>query len=261
MTEEIKSAPEGSGEAAPETQAEYSPVEVKAMEMGWRPKSEFSGAEEDFVDAKEFIGRAPLFERIDHQNKQIKNVQKALEMFKQHYDKVQETEYNRALATLKEQRKEALKEGDADRFDHLDTEITRVESDVQKLKETQGAPLVKEEVVHPEFQSWVARNPWYNQTQYMRAFADTAGSEFAAQGASPSEVLKKVEQAVRKEFPHKFSNPNKESAPDVDAGRGNSRRGVEMKLTDQERRIMDTLVRTGQMTEEKYLSDLKKIKG
>ena len=74
-------------QAAPET-PELSPIEQKAISMGWRPKDQFEGDEEEFIDAKEFVRRQPLFDRIENQNKQLKNVTKALEALKVHYTRV-----------------------------------------------------------------------------------------------------------------------------------------------------------------------------
>ena len=242
---------------------QYTDLEVKAMNMGWRPMEEFDGPEEEFIDAKEFVRRAPLFDKIEHQSKELKNVRKALEALKTHYTRVQETEYNRALAALKSARKDALSQGDGDRFELIDNEITKVEKQVAEIKQVQETPLVQEEVVHPEWQSWNNKNPWYQTVDYMRNYADQVGAKFAAQGMQPSEVLKEVEKAVRKEFPNKFNNPNKDSAPDVGSSRQVSRnpRKDDLELTDQERKVMNTLVSTGQLTKEKYLADLKKIKG
>ena len=53
-------------------QPTLSPIEEKAIQMGWRPKDQFEGDEEEFIDAKEFVRRQPLFDRIENQNKQLK---------------------------------------------------------------------------------------------------------------------------------------------------------------------------------------------
>ena len=45
---------------------ELSPIEQKAIQMGWRPKEQFEGDEEEFIDAKEFVRRQPLFDRIEN---------------------------------------------------------------------------------------------------------------------------------------------------------------------------------------------------
>jgi hypothetical protein len=155
--------------------------------------------------------------------------------------------------------------GDGERFELLDQEIDKVEKQVADIKQIQETPLVKDEVVHPEWQSWVSKNPWYQSTAYMRAFADEVGLQFASRGMSPPEVLKEVEKAVRKEFPQKFTNPNKEHAPEVGSSRssGPSSKRDDIELTDQERRVMNTLIASDPktFTKEKYIADLKKIRG
>lgn len=240
----------------------YSEVEQRALEMGWRPREEFAGEDEDFIDAKEFVARKPLYDKIAQQSKQLKSVTQAVEALKQHYGKVQETEYQRALKALKQERKQALVDGDADKFEVLEDEIKSVERQVDVLKKEQEIPIVKEEpTIHPEFAEWQNKNRWYTDVGYMRKFADELGAQLA-NTMPPAKVLAEVEKAVRKEFPHKFSNPNKANAPDVGSSGGSGRvRGADIQMTDQEKRIMDTLVRGGHITKEKYISDLKKAKG
>jgi hypothetical protein len=242
---------------------QYTPIELKALEMGWRPKEEFDGNEEDFVDAKEFVGRKPLYDKIASTSKQLKNVTQAVEALKQHNGKIEEASYQRALKELKSERKQALIEGDADKFESLDEEIKTVERQVDVIREEQTKPIVQEEpVVHPEFQNWQNKNQWYTSVKYMRAFADELGGRLA-NTMSPSEVLKEVEKAVRREFPNKFVNPNKADAPDVGAPRGSGKggRSESIEMTEQEVNIMNKFVRQGVMTKAEYIADLKKIKG
>lgn len=265
MTEEVKTVENTENIENTEVN-QYSDIEQRALEMGWRPKEDYNGAEEDFIDAKEFVNRKPLFDKIESQSKQIKAVSKALDALKQHYTKVQETEFNRALAQLKSVRKTALNEGDGDSFEEADNAIKQVEAQVQALQATAQTPAVQTEELHPEFQAWISKNPWYNSTRYMREFADDIGMQFSKNGLTPSEVLVEVEKAVRKEFPHKFTNPNKSNAPDVgssrkESGSNRSRSDDNVELTDQERRIMNTLVSQGVLTKEKYIADLKAVKG
>lgn len=251
-----------SGEQVQEQAPQVSEIETQALNMGWRPKEEFDGPEEAFIDAKEFVRRQPLFDKISQQSREIKEVRKALEAFKLHYTTVKETEYNRALTQLKDARKAALSDGDGDRFEAIDQEIKSVESQVTAIKQAQDQPLVKDEVVHPEFQAWVNQNRWYSETKYMREFADEHGAKLAASGMARADVLKAVTQAVRKEFPQKFTNPNKATAPDVGNGAAGAKQGgkfTEANLSPMEKQIMQTLVRSGQITKEKYLADLASV--
>jgi hypothetical protein len=268
MTEDVKPANAGTAIPGEENLSNDRPadrqpdaIEQRALEMGWRPKEEFDGDEADFIDAKEFVRRKPLFDKIEHQSKEIKNVRKALEAMSQHYTKVQEAEYKRALAQLEAKRAEAVSDADGDAFKQIDTEIKRVEKEAASIKVAQVEEVPE---VPQEFQNWTSRNKWYEDVSYMRAFADDLGVKLHKQGLSPKEVLVKVEQAVKAEFPNKFKNPNKENAPDVSNGdaRGTSRsRSNDVEMTDMERRIMNTLVGSGQITKDKYIADLKLVKG
>ncbi len=270
MTEEIKTeGQEPIPEVKVETPPEYSDIEKKAMEMGWRPREEFFGDEEDFVDAKEFVGRKPLFDKIDSVTRESKATRKALEAMTAHYTKVKEVEFQRALKELKATRNQALVEGDVDKFNAIEEDIENInEAKEQFNKEQETLKVVEErDTVHPDFAQWKARNPWYESQPHMHAFAEQVGSRFAssvrAGTMTPQQVLKEIEKAVREEFPNRFRNPNKDKPGSVE---GTSRKGnnqgasAEPELTDQERTIMNTLVRGGHITKEKYLADLKQIK-
>lgn len=238
-------------------------IEERAMQMGWRPKEEFQGDEEDFIDAKEFVRRQPLFDKIETQNKQIKAVTKALEALKTHYTQVEQAAVEKAISQMKAQRKVALSDNDGDTFELLDEEIKKAETQLQRIEEVRKQPLVEDQVVHPEWSAFLSRNPWYNTTSYMRKHADEIGAELAQRGMHPTDILKEVEKAVRKEFPTKFVNPNKNSAPDVDSSRSAPAKpkggAEEGKLSDSQRKIMNDLVRQGVLTKEEYIADLKKI--
>ena len=263
MTEEVKQVvEEKSEEKAPDT-PQFTDIELKAIDMGWHPQEEWDGDPEEFVDAKEYVGRKPLYDKIQSTGRALKETNKAIEALKTHYTKVKENEYKRALKTLQDQRQAAVAEGDGDTFQRLDTEIKGIEAEAAQVAQLSQTNLVKEVPQEPQaFVSWKERNSWYHKVDYMKTFADQLGVRLAGQGVQPEDVLKQVEQAVRKEFPHKFVNPKKADAPDVGASRGNAKssKSAEDSLTPQERQIMNTLVRGGHITKEKYLADLKDVR-
>jgi hypothetical protein len=265
MTDEVV-VPSGTPEpSAPiENQpVERSEIETRALEMGWRPKEEFEGSEDDFIDAKEFVRRKPLFEKIEHQSKELKQIKQALEAFKGHYGKVQETEYQRALKDLKASLKQANREGDFERADYLEAKVEQVEAEREALRSERESIQVETPQVDPRFVAWTERNPWYSSQKHMRAYADEVGIKLIQQGVSQNEVLKLVEDAVKKEFPNKFSNPNKANAPAVEGktSQRTSTKSDDFELTDQERQTMNRFIQVGAITKEKYIADLKKIKG
>ncbi len=246
--------------AAPEVKAD--PFESKALEMGWRPKEEWDGDEADFIDAKEFVRRKPLFEKIEHQSKAIKQLTEAFDALKTHHTKVKESEYQRALKTLKEARREALREGETERALAYEDKIEEVEQ--QKAEFDSDAAKVNvpvEQEAHPEFVAWKQRNGWYNKDTELRQFADTYGMSLAKQGKTPQEVLDLVAQRVRKAFPEKFTNPNRDKPGAVEAP---SRKGASsdgFQMTDEERTIMKKILRVGGLTEAEYIKQLKQVKG
>lgn len=269
MTEEIKP---GEGVKTADTEQEVviqsDPTTEAATAQGWVPKEEFQGDPHKWVDAGEFLRRGELFSKIDSQSREIKDVRKALLNLQEHYTKVKETEYNRALTALKREFKTANREGDYDRADALESEIESVEKEATKFKNEVVAVPDEPAQAHPEFVAWTSRNPWYNTQAHMRVFADSEGLKLRQAGLEPREVLKKVEEAVRKEFPTKFTNPNRERLAAVE-GQSNRENGAksEYKLTEIEARVMNSFLnqkdKSGKplMTREAYIADLRRIKG
>jgi len=255
MTDEVQN--ESGGESP-----EPSSTELKAMESGWVPKEEYSGEEHKWVEAGEFLRRGELFKKIEDQSKQLKDVRNALNEMKKLHGQVREVEYNRALSALRAQKKTALEEGDAEAVIAADERIDLVKEQVKQFKAEPDAAQDQAGTEHPEFVAWTEQNSWYKNSSPMKAFADALGADLARAGNSPSEVLKKVAAEVRKEFPNKFRNPNQDRPGAVESGKGNgvSRTGS-FSLTDEERRVMNTFVRQGVMTEKDYISELKKVRG
>lgn len=239
---------------------ELTPVEQEALNSGWVPKDQFNGDEHKWVDAAEYLRRGELFKKIESQSKELKDVKRALQEMKKLHSEVREVEYKRALETLKAQKKAALEEGDADAVIAADERIDLIKEQQRALQqETPEVPQSGEE--HPEFVEWKSRNSWYTSSTPMKAFADALGAELASQGLTPPQVLRKVEEEVKKEFPHKFQNPRqaRPSAVESTSGRGGAASGFQ--LTPEEKRVMHTFVRTGVMTEADYIKELRKVKG
>jgi len=249
---------DGSGEHL-EEEAILTPAEEQALDSGWVPKDQYKGEEHKWVDAGEFLRRGELFKKIEDQSKQLKDVRNALNEMKKLHSQVREVEYKRALASLREQKKQALLDGDADAVIDVDERIDLVKDEVAQLK---AEPAVQEPTTHPEFEVWVSQNNWYQSSSPMRAFADALGKDLAGAGNSPAEVLRKVAAEVRKEFPHKFQNPNRDKPGAVETGRNSgTSSGSKFVLSDDERRAMNTFVRQGVMTEKEYIDQIKKVRG
>lgn len=256
MTEEVV---EGGQESVQEVK--LTPIQEKALDQGWKPKEQFEGDESEFIDAAEFVRRGELFQKIEHQSKELKSVKQALEAFKQHHSKVAESEYNRALKSLQESRKQAFVDGETEKAFAIEEQIEEVKAEKATAQREAATPAVQE--LNPEFVAWTGKNPWYQSDRAMRSYADSVGLDLARQGFSPSEVLRKVEEDVRKEFAHKFTNPKRDRPNAVE---GTSRGGVSVQrgtveMDSGEREVMRKLVRAGALTEAEYMVEFKRMKG
>lgn len=260
MTEQVQD-----NDAGKNSPVEPSANEVEARASGWVPKDEYHGDENKWVDADEFVRRGPLFEKINVQSRELKEVKKALDQLKVHHASVKEAAYKEALAKLKAEKREAFVEGDPDKVIDIDDQIAQVKEEQRQFTQTRQAEIAHEvqQTVHPEFEAWTNRNSWYTSNKPMKAFADELGVELKSQGLSPTEILKKVEIQIREEFPQKFRNPNRDKTSSVEGaskGTGRAANSGDDSLTETEKMIMERFVRQKIMTREEYKAELKKTK-
>jgi hypothetical protein len=244
-------------------EVQYTPVQLKAIEQGWIPREEFDGDEAEFIDAPEFVRRGELFGKIEKQSKELKAVRNALEAFRQHHSKVKEMEYERALKTLKEARRDATATGDHERALALEDKIDEVKAEKEAIvRESQSTQVQDTDSYTPQFESWVSRNDWYETNRVMRKAADAIGKELHEEGHSPEEVLILVEKEIRKEFAHKFAGPKAGSRVSNVEGstRGTTPRD-DLQMTSEEIDIMRKIVAvTPGYTEADYKKELKALK-
>lgn len=253
-TEEEGTTPEPTGTGV-------SPVDEKARAHGWKPLEEYDGDPDKWVDAKEFLRRGELFEKIDHLSRDLKDTKKALRALQVHHSNVREVEYKRALEELRAEKKSAYEQGDTDKLIEIDERLTDLKA-AQKAEEAAARQMANKP--DPRFLAWVEDNSWYAQDAEMRALADQVGTAYAANNPDldPSEVLKYVSKRVKVVFKDKFQNPNRTKPSAVEsAGRPVSKKVDNFELSEDEKRVMNTFIRQGIMTKEQYIEDLKKVRG
>lgn len=242
---------------------QYTEIEQAAIEKGWRPKEEYTGDPAKWRSAETFLALDEPLKRIESQSKELKRVREALEALSTHHKKVKEVEFNRAIKQLQDARKEAFRVGETDQALQIEDRIEELKSE----KENIIAPEIKldpepEQSIAPEFQEWINANPWYLSNKAMRAAADAIGIELHKQGLTPKQVLKEVEAEMKREFPNKFQNQKAQRENVVESStRGSPRQAEVLDMTPEEKRIMDTIVRTGIMSKEQYIKEYKATKG
>jgi len=264
MTEEVKKEVEVEA-------VEPTPIEAEAALQGWVPEEEWveNGRDpKDWRPAKEFLDRGELFKTIHSTKRDLKQTQAALTALQRHQQFMFEKGYQRALTDLKKEKRVAIKNEDFERLEEIEEQIEEVTEQHQEAKQelAQAAQAAQVTGPHPEFVEWQGRNPWYSTDSDLREFADASGLIYYNKnpGISPQDVLRYVETSVRKKFPEKFGV--KKAAPNAVAGvdrsgvNGKKAPKVAFELDEMEREIMNTLVKSGVMTEEQYITDLKKAK-
>jgi hypothetical protein len=239
-------------------------MEEQALAMGWRSKEHWEGDPDEFVDAKEFVQRQKFYDRIETQSKKIKDLEKSLNMLSEHHKKVYETSYKAALEDLKEQKVQALEQGEYRKVQEIENRIDQVKEEAKVQLQAVEAPARKEP--DPGFIRWVNVNQWYVNDPMLRQEADRIGIAYAAlyKDKPADEIVDYVAKEIKRMHPEKFRNPNKDRASVVE---GSSSKAKPDKsegnyaLTEEEERAMKTFIRQGIMTKDEYLKEIKRVKG
>lgn len=241
---------------------EYTEDEQTATDAGWKPKDQWEGDPKKWVPADEFNRRGELFGKIDNVSKDLRETKKVLRMLQDHHSRVKETEYNRAIAQLREAKKQAMVDGDAEVILNVDERLM----DMKAARTAAVQQAQQPQAPDPRFTDWLGKNSWYAQDGEMKEFADDIGIAHAKShpDKDPLDVLKYVDQRVRKSYPERFTNPNR-NRPSAVAGRESQGSGRfandNFKLSNIEEEIMKTFVRDGVMTKEQYIADIKSVRG
>jgi hypothetical protein len=240
-------------------EVQYTETEQRAMEQGWTPEEEFksnpANEGKKWRTAEDFLDRGELFAKIDELARKNKNTQKTLDQLAAHHKKVREVEYQRALNTLKAQKKEALEDGDADLLIEIDDKIAEV-----KLAQKEESRSTQATGVPEELEAWIGKNPWYNSDKEMAADADSIGIGYKMKNPdkSPDEVLVYVERQIKRMYPEKFTNPNRPKAGvEAPSNRGASKSSGGFTLSEDEERVARNFERNGIMSRADYIKELK----
>jgi len=242
-------------------------VEAQALEHGWMPEEDFKADPKNsgkkWRPAEEFMDRKSLFDKIEDQHKQIRDLKKGVDALTLHNKSIEQSTYERARKELAEERKAALKDGDFAKAEELRDRIDEIKV---AASTAQATPQTQQEA--PEFVQFKQQNDWYQgntrDAVKMTAWAEGYGFILARQGKSPADILVEVHKAAREEFPEHFNkrNPNKNDAGAAPTGRQSRAVADSFRLTPEEDQVMKRMIRAGvKITEAEYKEQLKKAKG
>jgi len=246
-----------------------SAAEDKARGNGWLPEAEWHGEAGDWVDFKDFNLRGEFMGRIHEQSSIINHLTNkvnerdvALKDMAGLQGKISEREYQKALKTLLTQKKEALEEDDYDKVVDIDEEISEIKAAKPVAEETQTQEQA--EAVPQEIVDWLSKpdQSWYHTDQTLRLLAEgfAVGLQQENPNITPSQLIEKVNEKVRKEMPHKFNNQSV-----VDTGgeytpnsnrKGNGKGPTFSDLTEEQKAACIRFERLGTLTRAKYIQSL-----
>lgn len=228
------------------------PLAEKARASGWRPKEEFEGDPDEWVDAGEFVRRKPLFDQIHNLKKTVKEAEKQQAQLAEFAANAAKRAREQALAEIEAQKKQAFEAGDYQAFDAAQKQEREIAAQSQPVQ-----PVVPQ--IPNEVQDFAKRNErWFEKDRAMTAYAvDMAREYIEVKGMTRAEALQQVESDVKREFAHKFVNPNKEKAAAVVAENGDKRAAGKLTyndLTREQRTIYKSL--SQYMTIDEYIKQL-----
>ena len=251
--------------------------EKRARAMGWRPKEEFKGDPEHWIDAAQFADNAdkslPLakaearraLERADRLEAELRKQQEDVKKFAAFHAKVEEESYNRAREQLRRELIEARHSFDADRELQAEDQLRALDYE-QRARATapQREPEPVAPQVDPEVSHWLedagktwGKNPRAVQMSQMVAEEMRKNGE----GSTGVAFLEKVKHAMRKEFPQFFdgmTNERRSSAAPVASGAGAAPRGKGKGFADlpaDAKQACRDFVKRGFVTEAQYVKE------
>ena len=233
--------------------------EEKARSDGWRPKDEWHGDPEQWVDAETFVERGEqingvLKQKVGRLEGKIAGLEKANKEFGEYHRTSLENEKQRtkdAIRELEATRAQAVTDADGETFTRTDAEIRRLE------RETSTPDQPKTD---PAGEAWVKENPWYLSNPDMAAYTDNICEDVVARGFTGEAYYEELTRRAQKEFPDQFQNTARNQPGSVETGgtresvvSTSNKRDYE-NLPADARAACDRFIASGHTTKESYLA-------
>lgn len=220
---EVAEAVEDSGESA---------VEAEARKQGWVPREEYRGDPSDWTDAEEYVRMGdPRYLR-----KALKDTRKGLSKLERklqekdaefaerldRFERMSKAQRTKLYADIEAARRQAVAEGDTDRYDELNrTEAALYEQEQAAIKPPAKRPDAAPAEVHPDVDRWVQENPWFTKDKVLNRSASAIHEQLMEDepGLTVAENLARTRAEVMRRFPEKFGKkPAARGVADVEGG-------------------------------------------
>lgn len=268
------------GEAAPSTQQTHD-YEYEARRKGWKPEAAYDGPEGKWVDAKTFVERGERFTKklegdISILKAKIDSFEGTKAQFRKFFDDQmakRDREHAEAIASLRIQRSQAIREGDdalavelEDRIDATKDQQRALKSEAtEAAKEHVAAPVTAD---NPVLLEWIEDgNAWFKSDEVLTKHAISVGEAMRKAGDTTLSrtFLDKVAAQVRADFPRRFKALESASGTRQSTTEGSGQGGTgntsqsgyngksERDLPPADLAIMRQFVKEGLYTKEQFL--------
>jgi hypothetical protein len=218
-------------------------IQEEAQTQGWVPKEKFHGRESDWVDAETFVKRgreilpilrknnATLMQDLNATKAQLNEFRQAAEEFKvfqrESYER-KAADYERQIQEIKENRAQAISDGDGQRVNALDDALDEAKDNLkvaQKSVQDAGKQPAAPNGIDPGLQEWMDRNEWFGKDKRMTPIANGIGESIRMDfpDLKGKAFLDKLDEVLAEEFPAKFGRSSRGSP--VESGSGRQGRG------------------------------------
>jgi hypothetical protein len=189
-------------------------AEERARAQGWKDKDEYTGPEGQWRPAEEFLERGEkilpiLQERFGKLEKdfadkanQLDRVTGKLSKFAEFHKGTYKRAYENAKRDIERRMQLAEQEQDFAGYKQASDDLAQVEHDIQQIDTSEGSP---EPVA--EFYDFKKANKWYDTDMPMTVYANYIADQLVGADDinSNTEYYARIEQEVKRQFPHKFT--------------------------------------------------------
>lgn len=244
---------------APEAHANPNSIEARARTKGWVPEEEWTGDPDDWVTAKEFVGRQGLFDKIASLKRNIDTLndthRKEMQQVSKYVGGLQERMYEKALKELNDAKKLAARDNNQEAIIELDERIEEVKAEQKEA--AKDIPQVQ--TVNPQtqatFNEWLAENSWFNDPDLQKEAMEIGmGHAIANPSKSQKDVLEYTTKRMKELRPEKFGGQRKKPVANSVEDGGITTRSATPKrgdslswedLTEDQKRIGKTIIERG----------------
>lgn len=192
-----------------------SDAEKKATGLGWRPKDEWKGDEDDWTGAKRFLQTREIIESNKHLRSDIDKMNHEFDNRIQNLQKFHQQNLNTQIQSLKDKRDSAAQDADMETYHAANKQLDDLQTQPAPLNDNNDQQQFVTNIVnHPVTQSFINENPWIKEqgakgVYGQKIFADWVTQNTNNPNAILEEGLKLVKESVNREFPQ--NNPNREA--------------------------------------------------